>query len=139
MSDGYDYDNAERAAAYADENTARRFTIRSGQPRNKGKPRPRGPGPCPKCGGETKFRPGTANYDPFYGCANFPACRGARVGTFDEVKTHKADQAFYAERGVTDQPCDGDAAIDTHRPKIKYPYGIKHHPDGQKQTGEIAF
>ena len=38
---------------------------------------PSGPGPCPKCGGTT-YLVGKGPFGPFYGCSNFPACKGNR-------------------------------------------------------------
>lgn len=38
--------------------------------------KPYGPGPCPKCGSESKLRKGKNGL--FYGCSNFPDCRGTR-------------------------------------------------------------
>jgi superfamily II DNA or RNA helicase len=38
--------------------------------------RPSGPGPCPKCGAETKRR--TSRFGAFYSCTKFPECRGSR-------------------------------------------------------------
>jgi DNA topoisomerase-3 len=38
--------------------------------------KPKGPGPCPLCGEETK--PVTGKYGLFYGCINYPACTGKR-------------------------------------------------------------
>lgn len=35
-----------------------------------------GPGPCPKCGGETVSRSG--RFGAFYGCVNYPKCKGSR-------------------------------------------------------------
>ena len=39
-------------------------------------PRPYGEGPCPECGSETVLREG--KYGKFYGCIDFPKCRGTR-------------------------------------------------------------
>lgn len=38
--------------------------------------KPSGPGPCPKCGGETHHVMG--KFGDFYGCDNFPNCKGSR-------------------------------------------------------------
>jgi len=38
--------------------------------------RPSGPGPCPQCGAPTRQRNGRKG--PFFGCAEFPRCRGTR-------------------------------------------------------------
>jgi ssDNA-binding Zn-finger/Zn-ribbon topoisomerase 1 len=39
-----------------------------------------GEGPCPKCGEETVLRSGP--YGKFYGCSDFPNCRGTREFKF---------------------------------------------------------
>lgn len=36
----------------------------------------RGPGPCPKCQAETRLMKG--QFGQFYGCPNFPKCKGSR-------------------------------------------------------------
>lgn len=38
--------------------------------------RAEGPGDCPKCGGPTQLR--TGKHGKFYGCCDFPKCRGSR-------------------------------------------------------------
>lgn len=38
---------------------------------------PRGPGPCPVCSGRT-YKITNGPYGTFYGCCNFPKCRGTR-------------------------------------------------------------
>lgn len=38
--------------------------------------RPSGPGPCPKCQAETRLMKG--QFGQFYGCPNFPKCKGSR-------------------------------------------------------------
>ena len=47
---------------------------------------------CPLCGKPMKLR--SSRYGPFYGCQNFPACRGVRqvdeeVDERDQAKTIK--------------------------------------------------
>jgi hypothetical protein len=39
---------------------------------------PTGPGLCPKCGGKTHKLSG--KFGEFYGCDNFPSCKGSRNG-----------------------------------------------------------
>ncbi len=41
-------------------------------------PKPSGPGACPKCGAVTKMTEGV--HGTFYGCINFPDCKGSRNG-----------------------------------------------------------
>ena len=38
--------------------------------------KPSGPGKCPICGSMTKEK--TGRYGKFYGCANYPSCKGSR-------------------------------------------------------------
>ena len=38
--------------------------------------KPTGPGGCPVCGAETTLRDG--RFGNFYGCPNFPKCKGSR-------------------------------------------------------------
>lgn len=40
-----------------------------------------GPGPCPKCGAPTILRIG--KYGEFYGCSNFPKCKGNRNAKYE--------------------------------------------------------
>lgn len=47
------------------------------QPRHR-KRKPSGPGPCPTCGGKTVIKKGP--YGTFYGCVDFPRCKGTRGG-----------------------------------------------------------
>ena len=35
-----------------------------------------GIGPCPKCGADTELKKG--KYGKFYGCINYPSCKGSR-------------------------------------------------------------
>ncbi len=39
--------------------------------------KPHGPGKCPRCGGNT-HKITTGPYGNFYGCDNFPQCKGRR-------------------------------------------------------------
>ncbi len=50
-------------------------------------PRPVGPGPCPRCGNETRLRRGI--HEKFYGCTQFPTCKGSRnyIATDDDWET----------------------------------------------------
>lgn len=38
---------------------------------------PTGPGPCPRCGAETRLVKG--RHGPFYGCSGWPECAGSRA------------------------------------------------------------
>jgi len=40
--------------------------------------RPTGPGPCPACGSPTTLRTNRATQGLFFGCSQFPTCRGSR-------------------------------------------------------------
>lgn len=56
---------------------ARVFTPRELTSRKSYKaPKASGEGPCPKCEGPTKKRSGP--YGMFYGCMNYPQCKGTR-------------------------------------------------------------
>ncbi len=39
-------------------------------------PKPHGPGTCPECGARTTLKDG--RYGKFYGCIDYPKCRGSR-------------------------------------------------------------
>ena len=45
-------------------------------PHTRRRPKPSGEGKCPKCGGATRLREGTNG--KFYGCRDFPECKGSR-------------------------------------------------------------
>jgi hypothetical protein len=40
--------------------------------------KPYGPGPCPRCGGSMILRKNSHTGTEFYGCADFPRCKGNR-------------------------------------------------------------
>lgn len=63
--------------------------------------RPRGPGPCPKCGSDTVLRNGRKG--PFYGCSQYPPCRGSRDYATIAEMLHEDLQAK--------SPADWDRAV----------------------------
>lgn len=42
--------------------------------------KPSGPGPCPVCGCSTKKLTNKSTKQVFYGCSQFPQCKGSRNG-----------------------------------------------------------
>jgi hypothetical protein len=115
-------------------------SIRSGQPR--GRPTrkrpasPEGDGPCPKCGQPTRLVTKGA-FGPFHGCTKFPACKGTRRATAEEIAAADDDEAFWAERGIDTSEPDRERPQEGPRTQPaygKYPYGIKHHSDSLKGT-----
>jgi ssDNA-binding Zn-finger/Zn-ribbon topoisomerase 1 len=60
--------------------------------------RPTGPGPCPKCGGPTRFI-SDGKRGPFHGCLAYPACKGTRGADPDEA----TEQTLHAEAWRTNR------------------------------------
>jgi ssDNA-binding Zn-finger/Zn-ribbon topoisomerase 1 len=61
-------------------------------------PRPEGPGPCPKCGGPTRFIPDSRR-GPFHGCLAYPVCKGTRGADPDEA----TEKTLYADAWKTNR------------------------------------